>query len=399
MSGTRLRARRVATAVLAIAALVAGLTFWLSSTDGDVNSVEASTPGLGGSHPAESHPTACSKVVSSIAAMQSAVSAASSGTAVCLADGSYGKLTLGSSAGAPGVTARAEHPGQTTIAGADLNGSNLTLARFDITDEVSIEPGSIGIALSHNRITGGYFGVDAGPTSSTPISDTTIRGNKFVGPFGEDALRLNRYHDGPDANHYGILIEGNEFTNIRENGNHSDCLQTVWVGDHLTFRRNYLHDNRCQGFFVKDQASPIDGITVNDNLFVRDSAPCSPPSLDCGQPAYFQVFGPYAGFTMIHNTIWDGDVLTAFQDGAGPDTVIDSNVINRFWTDTNLSGIAYRDNTRCKREAAPGGSWPSRVPGETVRCSPPFADPAVDDYRLGNGRGVNWAPAAQHYGP
>ena len=52
-----------------------------------------------------------------------------------------------------------------------------------------------------------------------------------------------------------MLIEGNEITGVRENGNHSDCLQTVWVGDHLVFRKNYLHDNRCQGFFVKDQAS------------------------------------------------------------------------------------------------------------------------------------------------
>ena len=50
-----------------------------------------------------------------------------------------------------------------------------------------------------------------------------------------------------------MLIEGNEITNVRENGNHSDCLQTVWVGDHLIFRKNYLHDNRCQGFFVNDQ--------------------------------------------------------------------------------------------------------------------------------------------------
>ena len=86
--------------------------------------------------------------------------------------------------------------------------------------------------------------------------DVTIRGNKFVGPFGEDAIRLNRYHDA-DGDGVGILIEGNEITNVRENGNHSDCLQSVWVGDHLIYRRNYLHDNRCQGFFVKDQATTV----------------------------------------------------------------------------------------------------------------------------------------------
>ena len=57
-----------------------------------------------------------------------------------------------------------------------------------------------------------------------------------------------------------MLIEGNEITGVRENGTHSDCLQTVWVGDHIVFRKNYLHDNRCQGFFVKDQATAIMGL-------------------------------------------------------------------------------------------------------------------------------------------
>jgi hypothetical protein len=186
---------------------------------------------------------------------------------------------------------------------------------------------------------------------------------------------------------------------VRENGNHSDCLQTVWVGDHIVFRRNYLHDNRCQGFFVKDQASPVVGIAVENNLFVRNNEPCAPSAPGCGQPAYFQVFGPYSGFVMRRNTIWQGDVTTAFQGGTGADTRIEANVVSRFWTSTDLSGIAYLDNTRCSREAS-GGLWPALVPGETVDCSPPFNDPASDDFRLiGSARGVDWAPAELHFGP
>ena len=179
----------------------------------------------------------------------------------------------------------------------------ITLARFDVTNEVTIQPGSTGMVVDHNRITGGYMGVNAGPTSSTQINDTAITNNKLVGPFGEDAIRLNRYHDA-DGDGIGVLIEGNEITGVRENGNHSDCLQTVWVGDHLVYRRNYLHDNRCQGFFVKDQASPVQGIVVEDNLFVRNNEPCEPPGSGCGQPSYFQVFGPYQGLIMKRNTIW-----------------------------------------------------------------------------------------------
>ena len=340
----------------------------------------------------------CTSVVTTVSAAQSAVSSASPGAVVCLADGSYGALALNASKAAPGVVMRAEHPGKAILASATLTGTRLTLARFDVNGEVTIEPGSTGMVVDHNRITGGYMGVNAGPTSSTQINDAAITNNQLVGPFGEDAIRLNRYHDA-DGNGIGILIEGNEISHVRENGNHSDCLQAVWVGDHLVYRKNYLHDNRCQGFFVKDQASPVVGIAVEDNLFVRDNEPCEGAS-GCGQPAYFQVFGPYSGFVMRRNTFWTGDQVATFQNGTGADTKIENNVIYRLWNNTNMSAITYANNTRCKREAAEGGSWPSSTPGETVDCSPAFNNPAADDLRLiGSDRGVDWAPAEQHYGP
>jgi hypothetical protein len=349
--------------------------------------------------------TDCTSTQSSTSAVSSAVSAAAPGAVICLADGSYGKLTLSASKARPGVTVQAQHPGQATIDGASMSGSYLTLARFDVTDEVTVQPGATGMTVDHNRITGGYMGVNAGPTSSTQINDTRITGNKLVGPFGEDAIRINRYHDS-DGDGIGVLIEGNEITGVRENGNHSDCLQAVWTGDHIVYRRNYLHDNRCQGFFIKDQASlggvsgPISGIAVEDNLFVRDNEPCAPEAPGCGQPSYFQVFGPYSGFVMRRNTFWGGDQVATFQEGTGTDTKIEDNVIYRLWTNTNMSVATYADNTRCKREAAEGGSWPSSTPGETVTCSPSFNNAAADDLRLiGSDRGVDWAPAEQHYGP
>jgi hypothetical protein len=341
----------------------------------------------------------CTTVVSSAAAAESAVSSAPAGSVICMADGSYGEVSISASKSAQ-VTLRAEHPGKATIAGASLEGSHLTLSRFNVTNEVTVEPGAASMAIEYNRITGGYFGINAGPTTSTSISDTTIRGNKLVGPFGEDAIRLNRYHDSGDADPYGILIEGNEITGVRENGNHSDCLQSVWGGDGLYFRRNYLHDNRCQGFFVKDQPSTVVGINVEDNLFLRNSEPCAPEAPGCGQPAYLQVFGPYQNFTMRRNTIWQGEVVATFQEGAGTGTAFESNVVNRFWTNTDLSGIAYSENTVCKRETAPGGSWPAQTAGETVDCAPSFNNPVSDDFRLiGSTRGVDWAPAEQHFGP
>jgi hypothetical protein len=349
----------------------------------------------------------CSRTFSSLSEVQAAVAKAAPHAVICLEGGNYGKLSLDAGTRPTRVTVRAEHPAGTTIEGAELAGDNLTLAGFVSTEGIQVEPGATGVSVEHNRVTGGGEGIEAGPTDTTTVNDTRIVGNQLIGPFGEDAIHLNRYHDS-NGDGIGILIEGNEITHVRENGAHSDCLQTVWVGDHIVFRKNYLHDNRCQGFFVKDQASlggvsgPIHGIRVEDNLFLRNHEPCGAPlgPNECGQPLYFQVAGPYTGFVMKNNTIWGDtvDSIAAFREGTGADTLIEDNVIYRLWTDTDMSPATLRNNTICEREAAEGGSWPTPT-GETIDCNLHFPNTAADDYRLGNGRGVDWAPAEEHYGP
>jgi hypothetical protein len=347
-------------------------------------------------------PSECTSTVSSTSAAQSAVSSAATGSVICLANGSYGKVTLSASKAAPGVTLRAQNPGGATIESASLSGSHLTLARFVIPNGVVIQPGANAMTVEHNRITGGGEGIDACPTEKTWCSEMRIIGNQLVGPFGEDAIHANRYH--------GLYVEGNEITHVRENGAHSDCLQTVWRGDHIVFRGNYLHDNRCQGFFVKDQTmsttglpgGPVESIIVEDNLFLRNKEPCGAPlgPSECGQPMYFQLVGPYTGFVMKRNTIWgDGvDSIAAFREGTGSDSLIENNVIYRIWTDTNMSPATLRNNTDCMRETGTGGSW-STPTGETKSCSLSFANTAADDYRIPGERGVDWAPAEVHFGP
>jgi hypothetical protein len=340
----------------------------------------------------------CSATVSSLAAVQRAASSASAGAVVCLGGGDYDELVLDGHGTWRGITVRAEHPGRAVIAGADLGGSRLTLARFDVTNDVTIEPGSRKISVLHNRIRGGYFGVDAGPTTTTAIADTTIRGNRFVGPFGEDAIRLNRYHDSADRDPYGVLIEGNEITNVRENGNHSDCLQSVWGGDHLYFRRNYLHDNRCQGFFVKDQPTPVADVVAEENLMLRNAAPCGPPASSCGPPAIVQIVGPTRGIRLTGNTIWTpgNDSPLTFRDGPFGAIALTDNVIYRGWSDWNggFPHFAEGQNLVCEWER----TLPRLSSKSRRECSPRFLDPAHDDYRLRNGAGVAWAPAEQHFG-
>jgi hypothetical protein len=342
-----------------------------------------------------------------VSAAQSAVTSAAPGAVVCLADGTYGKVSLSASKSGAGVTLRASDPGLATIAGASLSGSGITLAYFDVTNEVKVEAGAREITIQDNKITGGYFGVLACNSDSTTCDDVKIVGNKFEGPYGEDGIRANRYHDG-NGDGIGLLVEGNEFTGIRENGNHSDCLQSVWTGDNLVFRRNYLHDNRCQGFFVKDQDSlcggggsgvcgPVEGIRVEDNLFLRNQEPCAPEAPGCGQPVILHIFGPYTDTVISHNTVW-GDGMTSLlglREGVAAGTRVEENAIYRFWTDTNASPAIFQDNTYCLLE----GTWPSSRPGSTVECAPRFDNAAADDYRLASGRGVDWAPAEEHYGP
>jgi len=299
----------------------------------------------------------CTSTASSVSSAVSAVSAAGSGATICLADGNYGRLALVAAKAAPGVTIRAAHPGAATIDGATLTGSNVTLADLNITSDITIAAGATGVTISHNRISGGYFGVNLS-SDTTQISDTSIVGNKFVGPFGEDAIRANRYHDA-NGDGIGLLVEGNEITGVRENGNHSDCLQAVWVGDGLYFRRNYLHDNRCQGFFIKDQHSTVNSVVAEDNLFLRNDAACA--QAGCGQPSVFQLFGPMSGLVIRRNTIWTpgGGSPTTLRDGGWGSVAINSNVIYRPWSDTSApfgSGYSATNNIA---GTSPEGTWPS----------------------------------------
>jgi Bacterial Ig domain len=345
------------------------------------------------------HAADCTNTVSSTSAAASAVNAAAPGAIVCLANGTYGKLTLNATKAAPGVTIRAEHPGQATIAGATLNGSYLTVAQFRITGTFDARPGSTGMTADHNLFVGGnYYGVMAADTTSTTVNDVTITNNRFVGRFNEDAIRLNRYHDGPDADPYGVLIEGNEFTGNVEYGGHNDVVQTVWVGDHLYFRRNYVHDFGGQGFFVKDQASAIDGLVIEDNLIVRQNLPCDPVSLcPTWQLSPLQIYGPLRNVSIRRNTVSpgsDGGQQWLRGSGWSGPTVFSDNVMGSLNSDASGLTTSYTasNNTRCG-----GNGFPST--GVSSDCAPAFVDPANGDYRQSSGRGVTWRLADQHFGP
>jgi hypothetical protein len=341
----------------------------------------------------------CNQTVNSISAAQSALGSASTGAVVCLANGTYGGISLNSSKAAPGVTLTAANPGGATIGSVSVSGSGYTISRFVIDGEVSISRNVDRTVVDHNRIlSGGHYGVFV-CTAEPPdqCEDTKITGNFFDGKMNEDQIRANVFHDG-NGDGIGLLVEGNEFRGNTERGGHNDVFQSVWVGDHLVFRKNYLHDFGGQGFFVKDQGKAIDGFIANNNLIVDQDLPCEPSSLCSGyQLSPWQVYGPIANGEMSHNTVgWGSGGGTAVLTGTYTNIDFSDNVFNRL-SDTNGGGsvpsLSGSNNTYCENS---GWDVP---PGTAKDCAPAFLDPAAGDYRLANGRGIDWVPSQQHYGP
>ena len=337
-----------------------------------------------------------------------AVGDAGPGDVVCLEDGAYGLLALHGASGRPGVTVTALHPGKATVAGATLEGSDVTLSGLRLTGQVTIATSSMGMTVDRNLLVGqgkgsGNYGVFVCPAQPPDhCDDVTITRNRFEGRFDEDAIRANVYHDGPDPDRNGLLVEGNEFTGNVEYGGHNDVFQSVWVGDHLVIRRNYIHDFGGQGIFIKDQAPAIDGLVIEDNLIVRQDRPCDPRSLcPTWQLSPLQVFGPISEGSIRHNTIWStrhGDSVAGgpvlLREAGWSKVTYSDNVIvdGAREPSAQLSGTG---NTRCSQTTGP---WIA-LPGSTATCSPPFLDAAHGDYRQANGRGVTWKVAEQAYGP
>ena len=341
----------------------------------------------------------CTSTVSSVSAAQSALSGASPGTVVCLADGTYGGISLSSSKAAPGVTLRAANPGGARIGGVQANASGYTISRFVIDGGVTIARNVDRTVVDHNRILAGdHYGVFV--CTATPpdqCDDTKIVGNLFDGAMEEDQIRANVYHDA-DGDGIGLLVEGNEFRGNTERGGHNDVFQSVWVGDHLVFNRNYLHDFGGQGFFVKDQSSAINGFVANNNLIVDQDRPCEPSTLCTGyQLSPWQIYGPISNGEMRNNTVgWGAGGGGAVLTGTYTNVDFSNNVFDALSLTNGGGGIPTltgSNNTYCANN-----SW-SVPPGTTKDCAPAFLNPAADDYRQASGRGVTWVPSEQHYGP
>jgi hypothetical protein len=333
-------------------------------------------------------------VVSTASAAQSAFSDADGGGVICLANGSYGTISLNGNKTSM-VTVRAQNPGGANTGRITVTGSNIRVERLVATGGVRIVQPTHHIAVEYNRLvgTGGGYGVELPPDHTPPTPNVTVRGNKMVGPF-TDALRINGYGgtDAPGFPGWGLAVVDNEISGIIEDGSHNDCLQSVWGGSNLLFKGNYVHDNRCQGFFIKDSVQLAGvypaNIRYEDNLMVRNNA-------SSGVSANFNVYET-RGFHGSRNTHWDTGSFARFNSCDQGAVEMAQNVFDK-WDGAAAgscrSKFNFHDNTYGSTSSWSNGS------GDSV-TRPNFVNPMTDDYRIaGSDRGVTWRPADKHFGP
>ncbi len=348
--------------------------------------------------PGQPYP-ACTQTLSQGANVPSAVSSAAAGSVICLNSGAYGKLALSSSQTAD-VTLQAAPTAHVTTDEIEIAGSHLVVRGLWIDGQVALAEGASFITIDRDDITGGGEGivfdtsdckVPNAPTwpgcePDKQISNVMISSNHIhnIGEGGgEDAIHLDYWRN--------VTVTGNEFDHIVEAGDHTDCLQSVYGGEGLTFDHNYEHDNDCQGIFIKD--GDATDVSFTDNLFLRDQI---------GSYANFSQIWNTQGLTIQHNTIWDGKGFALVAEGASftPTATINHNVLNIFKVSQPVgNAFSITEGNDIFGESPTNLNEGS---GDSVVSSPQFTNTASDDYRLAsnpNGIGIDWAPAEESYGP
>jgi hypothetical protein len=346
--------------------------------------------------------TSCSTVVSSKSALVSAVNSAANGSVVCVTNGSYGTVTFGAKRSG-WVTVRSQNP-----QGAVFDEISFDDAAYIRLEKVRVK-GRVGNSQDnshHIQVAGSVVGsvwaespakqfsgpgpsdwvieyndipncasfciglVSESPSRYCPVSNITVRGNK-IGPMagGEDAIRIHNWRN--------LTIENNEIFGVIENGQHNDCLQSVWGGTGIRFAGNYLHDNNCQTFFLKDGYT--ENIVVENNLSVRNRAGSA--------PVVAQIW-PSRNVTIRNNTFWDdsgfyvrnGTYSSMFTSGPMTGLEVSNNVMDEFlpYDDnqptSNQAGIFKSSSVMREDYNVFGGGWswvPSSMGTHSVKNTSP----------------------------
>ena len=369
---------------------------------------------------ARPEPANTASVVSSLPALQNAVHNASAGKTVYVAGGTYGSVTLNSHR-KTWVTVRPA-PGA-SVHLADLNfGSNashIAVRRLHVDGDVDLAPtgadhikifdsdlsgvsakwGTNHIKIVHNWIHDCSNCIelvstapnvpgspDPNATRLSPVRHVKIVGNRIARP-DTDAIFMGNYRH--------IRVEGNEITGVIENGNHNDALQSVYGGDDLVFRGNYVHDNQGQGFFIKDGRAT--NVEVSNNLFVRTTGPL-------WQLQLYRTIGA----VIKRNTAWNSEAPFILEGTDNRRVVVRNNVLNGMYVQDGQQTY-YRNRAVLKqfRNIVTGGGWNWGATSRDKRVRPHFRASGSNDFRIkkaqrhkiGFAAGVTWAVRNHVFGP
>jgi hypothetical protein len=230
---------------------------------------------------------------------------------------------------------------------------------FEGNDISSKDPGAtsggIGLAFAS---TSTLPGSPPGNPNDPPISNVTIRNNKFH-DIGSDAIR--------PANFVNLVVEGNDISGVKENGDHCDVLQVTFGGRDLIFRNNYVHDNAGQGLFIKD--GEVTNARVENNVFVHNSLEITVSFFDT------------VNLTLVNNTVWDNTAGNVFLRTGIRNVVLRNNLFQSLDADSTSEAISQ---TQSDYNVIAGGTVGPRGPHD-VKATPKFVNAAGYDYRLAAG--------------
>jgi hypothetical protein len=421
-----------------------------SNTGGSMSASSAATAVVSASGGGSA---ACTTTVSNLASVVSLSSEEPDGSTICIADGSYGTLTLTAARAGYVTIAAANGPGHVTLSGLTfssaashlkldgldctcntqlglpVNGgtgpNNIQITRTD-SQGFQVEAGSHDLLFDHDYSHAGPYGfllngsrypVAGGccRTANYPLIENVTISNSKVGPVaasGADAFQVKGFNN--------VRISNNDIYDIYQNGNHNDGVQTVHGGSNLTITHNYFHDGNVELFMIKD--GDVMGTNfITDNLVVRENSSLNPACGGCSTAVFGQYYSPQNA-TIANNTIVEPGLFLRSQLGlvgnGNPDYLVPSNinvnhnVINEFRAQDDdqggaLGSFAGAMTTSYNMFGPYTKNYLTAGTGDTFvktinNTSSIFVNPSSNDFRLAsnpNNIGVDWKPSEYHYGP
>lgn len=385
------RISKLVATVAALSAVVAGLTAWQVTVQDSVSNLEGKVSALENpvvvvppkeepappkeepkpppkeeqTPPPPAENAACTMTTSNLA---TALTSIATGKVICLADGTYGSISLAANGG--GGTLTAAHPGKVTVgsikatgsgyvvqglisgsATCDSSGSNITYDQMRINGEASAYGGSGPCTWSRSEI--------FAPASSGE-HDATRAWQGATVSFIEDKIHI-----------------------ADENGGHNDGFQSyAGVSGVRAVGNEYVGGLGSQGFFIKDCLSAgCFNVEFSDNRLVdrpaSSSGQGSPLQLFEVKPKSGAPFYTGYGARIEHNEILRNPNIVVLRGCRSEKLLVAHNLTD---------GIAYLQDESCNIS-----SWKAAQVTEFDNSTTGKATSAT--------QGITWDPATRHYGP